>query len=278
MDTSSNANDPTPSSSPAFPGARAKAKAQPSPPGPSSSFAYDSFSERGDPTADIVVIELFAGVGTASQSIKEHFTDKRIATYIIENDDKDPSKFLARCNRRRDPHAIIWEDVNDLITENGRLLLTIMAHHMASNPDVHFIFPGGFPCQDLSSAGHQEGLTGSRSRLFAVLAVVIAIAQTVAPEQVWYIAENVASMKSESRTMSSGDLAGVWGVAEVSAANTAGVNARHSSSGEGFMGWAPIRWEDGTSVGCAEGRSPSGEPQSPKRQGAREVATTGPRR
>jgi len=47
---------------------------------------------------------------------------------------------------------------------------------------------GGFPCQDISSAGKGEGLTGSRSGLWFEYARII---EELAPE--WVVVENVAS-------------------------------------------------------------------------------------
>ncbi len=104
-------------------------------------------------------------------------TNTKIGMYYLENDDRDPTKCLARPIRRRDPKAVIWEHVNVLIDNSCNPLNEIMQHNLSQNPECKFLILGGFPCQDPSRAGPQKGLTGSRSKLFAVLFTVIAAAQ-----------------------------------------------------------------------------------------------------
>ncbi len=143
--------------------ARPKSRSKPGP--RNHEKIYSDPSDRADADCNLVIIEMFAGVGTGVIVPEEVDTviDTKIGKYYLENDGRDPTKYLARNIRRRDSKAIIWEDVNELIDNSCNRLKGIMQHHLSQNPDCKFLIIGEFPCQDLSRAGPQKGLTGTSS-------------------------------------------------------------------------------------------------------------------
>lgn len=92
-------------------------------------------------------LDLFSGIGGISQALAPWV---RTIAYC----EKEPSAqriLLSRMYRGEIERAPIWDDVTSL---RGSML-----------PPIDFI-SGGFPCQDLSSAGLRKGLGGERSGLF----------------------------------------------------------------------------------------------------------------
>lgn len=92
-------------------------------------------------------LDLFSGIGGISQSLAPWV---RTIAYC----EKEPSAqriLLSRMYRGEIDRAPIWDDVTSL---RGSML-----------PPIDII-TGGFPCQDLSSAGLRKGLGGERSGLF----------------------------------------------------------------------------------------------------------------
>jgi len=92
-------------------------------------------------------LDLFSGIGGITLALSPWVTP--IA--YCENDRYAQSVLLSRMARGQLPVAPIWDDVKTL---RGEFL-----------PEVDVIY-GGFPCQDISLAGHGKGLDGERSKLF----------------------------------------------------------------------------------------------------------------
>jgi len=92
-------------------------------------------------------LDLFSGIGGISLALEPWV---RTVAYC-ENDRYAQAVLLSRMRDGRLPVAPIWDDVRTL---KGNML-----------PEIDIIF-GGFPCQDISVAGHGIGLGGSRSGLF----------------------------------------------------------------------------------------------------------------
>jgi DNA (cytosine-5)-methyltransferase 1 len=92
-------------------------------------------------------LDLFSGIGGLTLALEPWV---RPVAYC-ENDRHAQSVLLSRLREGRLPRAPIWDDVRTLSA--GAL------------PPVDIIY-GGFPCQDISSAGNGCGLEGERSGLF----------------------------------------------------------------------------------------------------------------
>jgi len=92
-------------------------------------------------------LDLFSGIGGITVALQEYL--RPIAYCEIET--YCQSVLLQRMQEGNLPKAPIWDDIRTLST---KLL-----------PRIDIIY-GGFPCQDISVAGRQEGLEGERSGLF----------------------------------------------------------------------------------------------------------------
>ena len=93
-------------------------------------------------------LDLFAGIGGISLALREWV---RPITYC-EIDPFCQGVLLSRMAEGRLPKAPIFEDV-----------CSLTGGHFAGDIDIIY---GGFPCQDISIAGHGKGLEGERSGLF----------------------------------------------------------------------------------------------------------------
>lgn len=122
---------------------------------------------------DINHLDLFSGIGGFSLGL-EKAGFKTIAFCEIES---YPQQIL----KQHWPNVQIYEDVTDLTDERLR----------ADGFTNIRIITGGFPCQDLSVAGKQKGITAERSGLFFE---VIRIISEVQPKYV--ILENVRNLLS----------------------------------------------------------------------------------
>ncbi len=63
----------------------------------SEAFKYSSPTDRGDPKASLVLVDMFGEIGTGSIAFNHVLRDqqrkgKSTATYLIENDDGSPDK------------------------------------------------------------------------------------------------------------------------------------------------------------------------------------------
>lgn len=92
-------------------------------------------------------LDLFSGIGGFSLALRSHV---RVVAYC-ERDPFCQAVLLSRMWAGDLDAAPIWDDVKTL---DASLL-----------PEIDII-TGGFPCQDLSVAGHGRGLEGERSGLF----------------------------------------------------------------------------------------------------------------
>lgn len=94
-------------------------------------------------------LDLFSGIGGISLALKEWV---RPVAYC-ENDKYAQAVLLSRMWNGQLFRAPIWDDVR-----------TLSAEHLQGF-DIDIIY-GGFPCQDISVAGHGRGLEGKRSGLY----------------------------------------------------------------------------------------------------------------
>lgn len=95
------------------------------------------------------VLDLFSGIGGFSLGLERTGGFKTVAFCEIE-------EFPRRVLQKHWPDVPCYRDVRELTAE--RLAADGIAH-----PDV---ICGGFPCQDISQAGHMAGLAGERSGLW----------------------------------------------------------------------------------------------------------------
>lgn len=93
-------------------------------------------------------LDLFSGIGGISLALREWVTP--IA--YCEIDPYCQAVLLSRMATGDLVHAPIWDDIKTLRIRPQEI-------------DIDIIY-GGFPCQDISIAGHGKGLAGERSGLF----------------------------------------------------------------------------------------------------------------
>jgi DNA (cytosine-5)-methyltransferase 1 len=126
-----------------------------------------------DPSDEIVVVSLFAGVG----GLDHGFEAAGIKTVVQVEWDAQCRRVLAV----RFPDAVQFGDVREVPVEQIRAVVG----------GRRVILIGGFPCQDLSIAGSRSGLAGERSGLYREL---LRIADGIDPE--WIVLENVPGLLS----------------------------------------------------------------------------------
>jgi len=147
----------------------------------------------------IKVIDLFSGIGGFSLGLERAGPFQTIQ--FVEQDDK------ARQVLRKH-----WPDVpqhDDIRTYQP-------------NPGDADLVCGGFPCQDISSAGRGVGIVGERSGLWSEMARVIG---AVRPR--WVIAENVSALRSKGLTLVLQDLCSLGYDAEWHCIPASAVGAPH---------------------------------------------------
>jgi site-specific DNA-cytosine methylase len=115
-------------------------------------------------------LDLFSGIGGLTLALAPWV---RPSVYC-DNDRFAQAVLLSRMARQELPYAPIWDDIRTLRAE-------IL-------PTVDIIY-GGFPCQDISTAGTGAGLDGSRSGLFFE---VVRLARELRPR--FLFLENVAAI------------------------------------------------------------------------------------
>jgi DNA (cytosine-5)-methyltransferase 1 len=119
------------------------------------------------------VLELFAGIGGFSVGLERTGGFETAAFCEI---DKHARKVL----QKNWPSVPIYEDVREITIER-----------LKADGNVPDVITGGFPCQDISTAGLGAGLAGERSGLWFEFARII---KEVRPR--WVIAENVSVLRS----------------------------------------------------------------------------------
>jgi DNA (cytosine-5)-methyltransferase 1 len=134
----------------------------------------------------ITAVSLFAGVGGFDLAMQRAGIDVVAAVEI----DKHAQKVL----QRHFPMTAIHSDISEVTGEQLR----------ADGFDPsNGIITGGFPCQDLSTAGARRGLAGERSGLFWQ---IIRLADELRPK--WLILENVPGLLSSNRGADMGIVVG----------------------------------------------------------------------
>lgn len=118
------------------------------------------------------VLELFAGIGGFSVGLERTGGFETAAFCEI---DKHARKVL----QKNWPSVPIYEDVREITIER-----------LKADGNVPDVITGGFPCQDISTAGLGAGLAGARSGLWFEFARII---KEVRPR--WVIAENVSALR-----------------------------------------------------------------------------------
>lgn len=93
-------------------------------------------------------IDLFSGYGGIALGLKDYATP----ICYCEKDKYAQAILISRMKDEQLPNAPIWDDICSFPSE-----------HFAAHTDI---ITGGFPCQDISVAGHRKGLGGERSSLF----------------------------------------------------------------------------------------------------------------
>lgn len=118
------------------------------------------------------VLDLFAGIGGFSLGLERTGGFETVAFCEIE---PFPQKVL----RKHWPKVPIYDDVR-----------TLTAERLAADGIAVDVITGGFPCQDISVAGHQRGIKdGTRSGLWSE---IIRLACEIRPQ--FIIVENVANL------------------------------------------------------------------------------------
>jgi DNA (cytosine-5)-methyltransferase 1 len=149
------------------------------------------------------VLDLFSGIGGFSLGLE------RAGMRTVAFCEIDP--FCRAVLRRRWPGVPCYEDIK-----------TLTANRLAADGiDVDAIC-GGFPCQDISRAGHGAGLAGARSGLWSEYARLIG---ELRPRYV--IVENVAALLERGMGTVLGDLSGLGYDAEWSTVSACSVGAPH---------------------------------------------------
>jgi len=145
------------------------------------------------------VLDLFSGIGGFSLGLE------RAGMQTIAFCEIDP--FARQVLKKHWPDVPIFEDVRTL--------------HADDVPGTEVIC-GGFPCQDISNAGHRAGITGERSGLWSEYARLIG---EIRPRFV--IVENVAALLGRGLGDVLGDLAALGYDAEWHCIPASAVGAPH---------------------------------------------------
>jgi len=150
------------------------------------------------------VLDLFSGIGGFSLGLERTGGFETVAFCEI-----DP--FCRRVLAKHWPEVPIYEDVRQLD-----------ASQLAKDNLSPTVICGGFPCQDISAAGHRAGIDGERSGLWREYARIIG---DVRPRYV--IVENVRDLLVRGFDVVLGDLAALGYDAEWHCIPAAAVGADH---------------------------------------------------
>jgi len=149
------------------------------------------------------VLDLFSGIGAFSLGLE------RAGMHTVAFCEIDP--YCRRVLARHWPEVPCYDDVRSLTAERLR----------ADGISVDVIC-GGFPCQDISTAGRGAGITGERSGLWREFARIIG---EIRPRYV--IVENVAALLGRGMGDVLGDMAALGYDAEWHCIPAAAVGAPH---------------------------------------------------
>ena len=124
------------------------------------------------------VLDLFSGIGGFSLGLERTGAFETVAFCEF---DKKAQMVL----NKHWPDVPIYDDVKELTVEQ-----------LSTNGIIPTVITGGFPCQDISSAGKGEGIIGERSGLWSEMFRLI---RDVRPA--WAIIENVSVLRSRGLTL-----------------------------------------------------------------------------
>lgn len=130
------------------------------------------------------VLDLFSGIGGFSLGLERTGGFETVAFCEIE-------EFPRRVLAKHWPGVPIYDDVR-----------TLTAERLAADGIAVDVICGGFPCQDISSAGRKVGIGGERSGLWTHYARLIG---EIRPRYV--LVENVAALLARGLSVVLGDLA-----------------------------------------------------------------------
>jgi DNA (cytosine-5)-methyltransferase 1 len=132
------------------------------------------------------VLDLFSGIGGFSLGLERTGGFETVAFCEIE---EFPRKVLAK----HWPKVPIYNDVR-----------TLTAERLAADGVGVDVICGGFPCQDISSAGYKLGISGKRSGLWSEYARLV---DEIRPR--FILVENVSALLNRGLDVVLGDLASV---------------------------------------------------------------------
>ena len=150
------------------------------------------------------VLDLFSGIGGFSLGLEWAGGFETVA--FCEND-KECKKVLGK----HWPNVKIYEDIQELTNEQ-----------LQADGILPTIITGGFPCQDISTAGKGVGIIGKRSGLWKEMFRLI---KDVRPK--WAIAENVSALRSRGLAMVLQDLSEIGYRVEWHCIPANAINGRH---------------------------------------------------
>ncbi|MEU4150849.1 DNA cytosine methyltransferase [Streptomyces sp. NPDC026659] len=159
---------------------------------------------RGSLAGTPVILSLCSGVGALDYAV-ERLTGERVTLYAEKA--YWPSLVMAR----RFPDAVNLGDMTQVD----------WAAVAVEHPDITTIV-AGFPCQDISHAGHRGGIGGRRSGLWSYVATAI---REIRPRRAYL--ENVSAIRTRGLDVVAGDLAGCGYDLEWVCLRAASVGAAH---------------------------------------------------
>lgn len=172
------------------------------------------------------VLSLFAGIGGFDLGLERTGGFKTVAFCEID-------KAAARRLAKHWPEVTCYDDVSKLTGERLR----------ADGITVDCIV-GGFPCQDISTAGHGAGIEGKRSGLWSEYARLI---RELRPSIV--IVENVSALLSRGLGRVLGDLASLGLDAWWECVRASDIGARHHRDRVWIVAYRPDFIRDGRAIG-----------------------------
>jgi DNA (cytosine-5)-methyltransferase 1 len=176
----------------------------------------------------VKVGSLFSGIGGFDLGLE------RAGMRVIWQSEIDP--YASAVLRKHWPHVPNHGDIRNI---------------RAGTVEPVDVLCGGFPCQDISSAGYKAGIAGSQSRLWAEYARLVGELQ---PRYV--LVENVAALLSRGLGNVLGDLAALGFDAEWHCIPAAAVGAYHGRDRLWIIGYANGNSQSGRALyakasGCA---------------------------
>lgn len=175
----------------------------------------------------LAVLDLFSGIGGFSLGLERTGGFETVAFCEIE---EYPRQVLAK----HWPNVPCYRDVRELT-----------ADRLAADGIAVDVITGGFPCQDISTAGKGAGLAGERSGLWSEIARLVG---ELAPRFV--IVENVAALLSRGLGTVLGDLASLGYDAEWHCIPASAVGAPHRRDRVWIVAYPNRPFREGARVSC----------------------------